>query len=231
MLTIKNLKIFIKNDKLIDIEHFSFQKNYIYSIFGRSGIGKSTLLKAIGSLVEYQGEIFLGNSIIGKDLNVRESRKRIHYVRQEPRFLPGTGIDNLKYIFKLNENKDMRFDENLANIFADKLNFNRELFYKDVKHLSGGERQRLSLVRSLLIQPDFILLDEPSSALDIHTEQLLIKLLHDIKSKIGVIVVSHSTNFIVNSDKKLLLSDKKINFLDYEINEDIIKKIIENHNG
>ncbi|MFN6991422.1 MAG: ATP-binding cassette domain-containing protein, partial [Fervidobacterium sp.] len=226
-MTIKNFKIFINNDKLIDIEYFSFQKGFIYSIFGRSGIGKSTLLKGIGSLTEYQGEIFIGDSIIGKDLNVRESRKRVHYVRQEPRFLSGTGIDNLKYIFKLNENRNMRFDEDLAYMFADKLNIERELFYKDVKNLSGGERQRLSLIRSLIIQPEFILLDEPSSALDIHTEELLIKLLHEIKVEIGVIVVSHSTNFIVNSDKKLLLSDKKINFLDYEVNEDLIKKIIE----
>jgi len=179
-LTLKDFKVSLKDTLIAEIKEFSFQNGSIYTIFGRSGIGKSTLLKAMGSLIPYEGKMLLKRQRF-KDYSIDTIRKAVHYVRQDPKFLPGTAMGNIKYIFKLKSNEHIVFDEDLFNKLLKRLNLKEELLEKDVKNLSGGEKQRLSLIRSLLIKPTFILLDEPTSALDIHTEGQLIDFLQEIK--------------------------------------------------
>ncbi|MEF3255344.1 MAG: ATP-binding cassette domain-containing protein [Deferribacterales bacterium] len=230
-LLLKDINIKINNVTLLDIDNFVFEKGFINTIIGKSGIGKSTLLKVIGGLVKYEGSIYLDEKELSKHFNIYQARKKVHYVRQDAKFIEGNFFDNIKHLLSFKINRTIKITEPEIFNYAEKLGLERELLYKDIKTLSGGEKQRLNIIRSLLIRPEFILLDEPTSALDIHTEGLLINLLNSIKNKIGIITVSHSYNFIRHSDNKILLSDKRLTLFDKNVKEEDIKRFIGGNNA
>jgi putative ABC transport system ATP-binding protein len=226
LLEIEDLKVKIEKRCLVDIKRFSFEKGFIYTIFGKSGAGKSTFLKALGSMIKYEGNIYLNGENLKQKYPLTEIRKKVHYIRQVPEFVPGKVIDSLKYIFSFKSNRDLGFDENYLNVLIDKFGLDRSILGKDIKNLSGGEKQRISIRRSLLIRPEFILLDEPTSALDVYTEDNFITFLNGIKNEFGVIVVSHSVDMIISSDIKLFFDKCNINRIEEDIDTENIRKLI-----
>jgi len=226
VLEIEDLKVKIETRYLVDIKRFSFEKGIVYSIFGKSGAGKSTFLKALGSLIKYEGNVYLNGENLKQKYPLTEIRKKVHYIRQVPEFVPGKVIDSLKCIFSFKSNKNLVFDEKYLNELLDKFGLDQSILVKDIKNLSGGERQRISIIRSLLIRPEFILLDEPTSALDVYTEGTFITFLNSIKREFGVIIVSHSVNMIINSDIKLFFDKSNITRIEEDIDTEDIRKLI-----
>ncbi|MCX8083697.1 MAG: ATP-binding cassette domain-containing protein [Calditerrivibrio sp.] len=227
---LEDFTIFLQGTILIHVDGISFETGKIYTIFGKSGTGKTTFLKALGSLIRFLGTAKLN----GKNFNsydIRDLRKKVHYIRQEPRFIPDTVLKNINYVFDFAANKSNLNNIERTKYLLKKMNLNDDILEKDTRTLSGGEKQRISIIRSLLLNPSFILLDEPTSALDIYTEELLLSFLHDLKKDIGIIVVSHSPNIIQHSDCKILLDNKKLHIIDGELSTEEIKKIIEGENG
>jgi len=226
ILMVKDFKVNIAGNYIVDIDNFEFQKGYIYSIFGKSGEGKSTFLKALGSLITYEGSIYFNGEIAEKRYPKEELRKKVHYIKQTPEFIPGSVIFNLKYIFSFKVNKGIYFDEDYLFELLERFSLSRELLDKEVKNLSGGEKQRMSIIRSLMIRPEFVLLDEPTSALDIHTEGLLIDFLRSISKDIGVVVVTHSPNMIMESDVRLYFEKGGLSLVENRIDIDAIKSML-----
>lgn len=173
---LRNLRKSFGDRELLNIEKFKFEKGKIYSIIGSNGIGKSTLLKIIYGLAEAtSGEI-------------ENPRYEITYNPQEEIFLKGSVEYNLEEPFRLREmevpSKEM--EKLLKKLDMEKL---RE---SSIKNLSGGEKAKVQLIRTLLYDEDFILMDEPTASMDKKSTQVVEELLIEAKkSGKGIIIITH----------------------------------------
>lgn len=189
---------------------FSLAKGEHVAIVGPSGVGKTTLL----SLLLYfyrptEGEIFFDGKP-GKDYAVDSLRKRIGYVSQNTRLLTGTIMDNLLYgnleageaeVKKAAQIADIHeFIENLPQGYY-------SLLGENGVNLSEGQRQRLSIARALVKDPDILILDEPSSALDEETEKSIFDVLPNAVRDKTMIVVTHRQSTIKAVDRIIKLND------------------------
>lgn len=155
---------FINDDKTIlkDITISINSGDYI-SVVGPSGSGKSTLLKLCCHLISpTEGAIIYKNKSI-MEHNPMELRKNVAYCFQTPYIFGETVMDNISFPFSIRGIKvDLKRAEELFLLF----NLDKEYLKKDVKNLSGGEKQRIAIIRTLLLKPEMLLLDEVTSALD-----------------------------------------------------------------
>ncbi|MGA1847400.1 ABC transporter ATP-binding protein [Deferribacter abyssi] len=225
MIELINVSCSLKQTTILKDISYSFNKHRFYSIFGKSGSGKSTLLKCIVNLLPFDGKIkFHNKNII--DYNPADLRTSIIYLHQEPALLGHTVEDDIHTVFNLKTNRRKMFDRKLYLSYLEIFGYDEQFFKKKTDELSGGQKQIAAILRSIILQPDFILLDEPTSALDINTENQLISLLKQIKNTITVITVSHSVNLIKQSDIKILFKDGKLYKAFSTINETKIKQVL-----
>lgn len=199
VLEAKDLSVYYDRTQIIKNINAIFEKNKITAIIGASGCGKSTLLKSLNRIIEEEGgniggSILLnGNNII--KLPLQELRKKIGIVFQTPVVFPTTIYRNMTYapIYYGVKNK-----EKLHELVID--NLTKAGLYDEVKDnlnmhaakLSGGQQQRLAIARSLTVNPDIILLDEPCSALDMMNTDKIEKMLLKLKDEYTVIIVTHN---------------------------------------
>jgi putative ABC transport system ATP-binding protein len=195
----------VKADSLFEIEKVSYQINghqilknlsfkishtNITGIIGSSGSGKSTLLHLLNKLLSpTQGRILFQNQDIS-NVPSRQLRKRIGLVQQNPFLFNGSILENIVYGPKIwgEQLTEKRIEDLLNGVELPK-----SLVNKDISQLSGGEQQRVSLIRTLANNPEVLLLDEPTSSLDIKTEDTIEKLLLNLsKQGISILIVTHS---------------------------------------
>ena len=205
-----------KNQKfnaLNDI-NVSFDKGELVSISGESGSGKSTLMNLIGGLdSDYQGNI----SIDGKDLKGFKEKqlddyrkKKIGFVFQSFNLIPHLSVlENVTIPLTLSNIKDSEKNER-ARVLLEKLGL-KEHIKKKPTQLSGGQKQRVAIARALINDPDIILADEPTGALDSTTTTQILALLKEIadEGKL-VIMVTHSEKVAKISSRIVEISDGKI---------------------
>jgi ABC-type bacteriocin/lantibiotic exporter with double-glycine peptidase domain len=224
---VKNLSVDFKEKKIISDYSYDFYSEKFYVIFGKSGVGKSTILRTFANLIKYDGEIFLDNENT-QNILPQKLRTQIHYLHQEPILFEGDVKNNLKLPFNLKNNHNLKYSEEKVRELLSLTGLDTSILSEKIKNLSGGEKQRICLIRAILIEPKFLLLDEPSSALDMGSESQLIDILKNISNKIGVICVSHSAKIILNADIKLLMENTQLIQKDEELNYDKIYKMVEN---
>ncbi len=180
----------VKYQEVVDIPNLYISEG-LTVLLGASGSGKTTVLRLLNKMLSpTQGRIlFKGNDI--KQIHSVEHRRNVMMLSQNPAMFEGNIKDNLTIAFRFQE-KEIPGDEELYRIIA-KVQLNKELD-TPVNQLSGGEKQRLALGRIFLLDPSVYLLDEPSSALDENTEDMIIKMLseHIKKAKKSAIMVTHS---------------------------------------
>ena len=160
------------------------------ALLGKSGQGKSTLLRILAKLESVDsGQIYFNGQVM-KEVDSKTWRRNVCYVAQQPTMLPGTIRDNLMTSSNIH---NLPFKEDLARTLINEVGLIHLDWEKKAGELSGGEKQRIALVRSLLLQPKILLLDEITASLDQQSkkfvEQLLIKL-HQ-KEGIAYIWVTH----------------------------------------
>lgn len=176
---------------ILDIERLEIPEGKVTCIVGESGSGKTTLLRLLNKLISYDnGEIvYKGRSL--KDIDSVELRRRVIMLPQTPVIFPGTVRDNLLIGLVFSE-KPLVGEEKLLEIM-EMVHLDKN-FDEDAEKLSGGEKQRLALGRVLLMDPEAFLLDEPSSALDEDTEEVVIGGLVKYARERGktVVMVTHS---------------------------------------
>ncbi|OVE84671.1 phosphate ABC transporter ATP-binding protein [Natronolimnobius baerhuensis] len=180
-----------------------FPENQLTTIIGPSGCGKSTLLKSLNRLheiqpnVEITGSVSLqGESIYNTDDPAPEIRRRIGYVPQTPTALPLSIYENVAYGVKIHGDYDDKDDlDDLVETYLRKVNLWDEVqdrLEMPGAELSTGQIQRLCLARSLAVEPEVLLCDEVTSALDPISAEQVEETLEDLKAEYTIIMVTHS---------------------------------------
>lgn len=196
MLEIKNIsKTF--NSKVLDNVSFEINKGEIVVIIGPSGSGKSTLLRTMNLLeIPDEGQIYLDGNKINKDTDINQFREKVGMVFQNFNlFSHLTILKNLtlapvtlKHISEKEANKKALELLDMIGLKDKKESFPNEL--------SGGQKQRIAIIRALMMNPDFILFDEPMSALDPEKVGEVLDLMeHLAKNGMTMAVVTHEMGF------------------------------------
>lgn len=168
--------MFVLNDvrykDILHIKHLVVPEGKVSCIVGESGSGKTTLLRLLNNLIACDSGSIFWHSQSLYEINPIELRRRVVMFGQNPVVFDGTVRDNLLIGLKFAE-KPLAGDDLLREILK-RVYLKKELD-DDAAQLSGGEKQRLALGRVLLLEPEVLLLDEPSSALDEGTEEIVIE--------------------------------------------------------
>lgn len=203
MLELRNIyKNFGDTEVLKDI-NLNIKKGEIVSLLGLSGSGKSTILNIISGFEEACGGkvIYKGRTILDDKVFIEPQNRNIGFVFQNYALFPHMNIyDNITFgVSKLKKEQKDRIVDGLLKLI------DLEGFEKRYPHqLSGGQQQRIALVRSMALNPDLILLDEPFSSVDSMAKSSIQKQLLSILKNSGktAIIVTHDPN------EALALSDK-----------------------
>lgn len=201
-ISVRHLNLRINGNHILKDISVDFPDRKITCIIGHSGCGKSTLLKTLNRLndniagVEIDGHVYVdGEDLFGKDVEVTHIRKKIGLIAQRPTRLPMSIFDNVAYgcrihgIRKKNELKEI-VETNLRLVgMWDEV---KDRLKESASSLSIGQQQRLCLARGLAVQPEFILGDESTSALDPISSRLVEDLFVELKKKYGIILVTHT---------------------------------------
>ena len=211
-ISIKNLSFQYEERKIIDDLSLFIKRGQKIAFVGESGSGKSTVIKILLGLLKYnQGEIYLGDmELSGICLN--NLYDRVSYISQDVPVFDGTIKENL--VFEKNVSEEQMLDalkevqlshlvENLAE------GLDTEIGEKDTC-LSGGEKQRLAFARLWFENPELVVLDEATSAMDNLTEENVMKsVMLKMKDK-TVIAIAHRLNSIAGFDRIILFREGKI---------------------
>lgn len=144
------------------------------ALIGASGQGKSTLLRIMGLLDAPDEGDMLVNGTSFKSMDSRLWRMKIGFVAQQAIMLPGTVEDNLRTVSRLH---DKPYELKVVQQLIEQLGLEHLDLSKKAADCSGGEKQRISLIRSLLMRPEVLLLDEITASLDINSTQRVEELL------------------------------------------------------
>ncbi len=177
----------------LKIDNLSFYKNKIYLLVGSNGSGKTTLMKILNGLLKIgSGELFYKNNPIEKN-NFEKIRNETVYVHQNPYLFSGTVFYNLSYGLKIKNISKNQIDTKIDNILKrfDMLDFK----YRKNRMLSIGEIQKIALARALVIEPEVIILDEPTANVDVKSIKIIENILYDLKQNGKTIIFSSHNSF------------------------------------
>ena len=176
-LTIKNLDLYYSEFKALKNINLNIQEKEITAFIGPSGCGKSTLLKSLNrmnDLVEgcrIEGEVLLDGENIYKDMDVNLLRKRVGMVFQKPNPFPMSIYDNIAYGPRTHGIRSkVKLDELVENSLRGAAIWDevKDRLKKSALGLSGGQQQRICIARALAVQPEVLLMDEPTSCAGPH---------------------------------------------------------------
>ena len=178
----------------------SIRRGRITAIIGPSGCGKSTMLKAMDRMLELEQDVTIKGSIHldGQDINAisaDELRRRVGMVFQTPTPFPMSIYKNMTYAPQF---YGVMGKQKLDKIVREKLEFTglwdevKDELGKSALKLSGGQQQRLCIARALTADPEILLLDEPCSALDVKSTQIIEELLLKLKEHYTIVIVTHN---------------------------------------
>lgn len=222
---IRNLWFYYKTSSILENIHVDILENTITSITGPSGQGKSSFLMTLnrlwqnidGASVKGKVKINFGNGF--KDINhpeypLPQLRKKVGMVFQVPNPLPTSIYKNIAFPLKLigekNQKKNFpKIEHALKKAFL--WEEVKDRLKEDARVLSGGQQQRLCIARSLVLEPQILMLDEPTSSLDETSVEMIEQLLLKLKGNCTIILVSHYMDQIKRiADKKLVLSNRQL---------------------
>ena len=207
-------KVYFKyKENLNSILHnYSLQinKNEFIGIYGKSGRGKTTLVNILSGLIQpTSGDLKVNNQSIYKNhYLLKNYQSKIGYVSQNTFILDGTLEDNITLNSNKNSINKSRLEEvikscQIHDLHSQNIDNLGELGSK----LSGGQIQRVGIARSLYTNPDILIFDEPTSSLDIDTENKIINLINSFKFKKIIVLISHKKELLSKCDKVINLND------------------------
>ncbi|HHW06158.1 MAG TPA: metal ABC transporter ATP-binding protein [Clostridia bacterium] len=212
-LEVAGLKACIGNHVILDQVSFRVQEGELAALIGANGAGKTTLLKVLtGIMKPVEGMV----KVFGEPLT-KENRKLLSYLPQKSHFDPHFPLrvfDAVQLgrtawsLFRRPRREDMeRVEWCLAQVGL------LDLAHRPIGELSGGQQQLVFLARALFGRPRLLLLDEPTTGLDVTARQRFYRLLKDLKHQLGltVLIVTHDLEAVVaHADRVILLENQKV---------------------
>ncbi len=180
-----------------------FYAHQVTALIGPSGCGKSTYLRCLNRMndlilgIQVAGQILLDEEdIYASHLDVVELRRRVGMVFQKPNPFPKSIYENVAYAPRIHglAQKGTEMDD-LVEGSLRKAGLWEEVgdrMSQPATSLSGGQQQRLCIARALAMDPEVLLMDEPASALDPLATQKIEELIHELKSRLTIIIVTHN---------------------------------------
>lgn len=210
-ISFKNVNFSYENDTVLNNLSFEIKKNSMVAITGKSGKGKSSILRLLLKIIEPTSGIYYLDDKNSKFINCSELRKIFGYVKQEPFIISGTIKDNICFGLESDMIDENRLKKviNLTSLedYINKLEDGFNYYVGEYgKNLSGGQRQRIAIARTLYHEKSILLLDEITSSLDKKTTRLIMEMLVELKNKgVTIIMVTHDINNLDYFDKVIEL--------------------------
>lgn len=199
------------------------EEKLVTAFIGPSGCGKSTFLKILNRMqdlvpnTKVDGLVSLdGQNIYERGYNVNDLRKRVGMVFQQPNPFPKSIYDNIAYGPRTHGIKDSQVLDQLVEEAlkgAAIWDTVKDILHQNATALSGGQQQRVCIARAIANNPEVLLMDEPTSALDPISTNKIEELVHELKEKYTVVIVTH------NMQQAARISDKTAFFLTGEVVE------------
>jgi phosphate transport system ATP-binding protein len=199
---VRNVSIWYSAFKAVTDVSLEIYEHEITAFIGSSGSGKTTVLRSFNRMndlipgARVEGDMYYrGASLYSKDVSPIAVRRRIGMVFQKPNPFPKSIYDNVAYGPRINGERNRRkLDEIVER------SLRQAALWDEVKNrlntsglsLSGGQAQRLCIARTIAVEPDVVLMDEPASALDPIATTAIEDLMRDLKSRYTIIIVTHN---------------------------------------
>ncbi|MBQ6947791.1 MAG: ABC transporter ATP-binding protein [Clostridia bacterium] len=200
-----------KKNNLEDVS-FSLPKGGTLGIIGATGSGKSTLVKLMMRFYDAgEGTVYLDGRDI-KDIPLEELRRKFGVAMQNDFLYADTVEDNIRFERSLEQADVQRAAEmaQAADFIAERKNGYKDLLTQAGHNLSGGQRQRLLVARALAGNPEILILDDSSSALDYRTDAAMRGAIAEMRPRPTTVVVAQRVSSVMNSDLILVLEDGKV---------------------
>lgn len=219
MLEFKDVSFTYKNsnNKVLDRVNFKINKGECILLTGVSGSGKSTLIHLMNGLIptlyegQLEGEILFKNKDL-KDIESYDISKNIGYVSQDPRGHFFTTNTTSELVFSM-ENYGIPLNE-MKKKYSELVNLLEleKLVDKNIIYISSGERQKIAIGCSLSLEPEIIILDEPSSNLDFHMTKKLKQLIEKLKTKGYTIIIAEHRMYYIQDliDRFFVINNGKV---------------------
>jgi phosphate transport system ATP-binding protein len=201
-ISVKDLNLFYGKKQALANVSLDIPSQRVTAFIGPSGCGKSTFLRTINRMndlipsVSISGDVIIDKHNIYRDnIDVVDLRKKIGMVFQKSNLFPKSIYDNIIYGPKLNGVRNKK----VLNEIVEK-SLIQAAIWDEVKDrlddpalsLSGGQQQRVCIARTLAVEPEIILMDEPASALDPISTAKIEELIHELKKKYTIVIVTHN---------------------------------------
>ena len=191
----------------------SVNRNEVVGLLGPNGAGQTTTFYMITGMVKpTKGDIFLDNHKITNDPMYKRARKGVGYLAQEPSIFSKLTVENnLKLVLEMRKDLTKDEQEEKLNSLLDDFSVTK-LRNSKGGTLSGGERRRVEIARSLCMDPDFVLLDEPFAGVDPIAVEEIQSIVNSLKERnIGVLITDHNVRETLSiTDRSYLLFNGKI---------------------
>ena len=200
----ENVSAWFGDHKVLERVSLHMEARRVTALIGPSGCGKSTFIRILNRMHELipsaqlNGEVLLdGDDIYASGHRITETRKRVGMVFQKPNPFPAMSLaDNVTAGLKLTGTRVSRGDREALI----ERSLTRAGLWKEVKDrlkepgaaLSGGQQQRLCIARSLAVEPEVLLMDEPCSALDPTSTRRVEETIYEIKDQVTIVIVTHN---------------------------------------
>lgn len=199
MLNIENVSCRFGKQEILHDVTLQIPMGKIIAIVGASGCGKTTLLKTCNRMIEEEGGSWSGRITLGgtdiQSMSKEQLRTRVGMVFQQPISFPHSIEKNLSYVLKYHGVRSRQQREEQIRDCLQKAGLYEEVrdhMKMQAQKLSGGQKQRLAIARSLCVNPQVLLLDEPCSALDQKNTLEIEKTLLKLKGNYTFVIVTHN---------------------------------------
>lgn len=200
-ISIKNLDFYYGDFKALKSINLDLPENRVTAFIGPSGCGKSTLLRVLNRMYDLYpkqtatGEVLLdGENILGKKVDLNRLRAKVGMVFQKPTPFPMTIHENIAFGLRLANYAKSEIDDRVQAALKGAALWDevKDKLQSSGQSLSGGQQQRLCVARTIAVEPEVILLDEPASALDPISTGKLEETIHQLKEQFTIAIVTHN---------------------------------------